>query len=132
MVRMKLGLVLLSAATAAQEQLGATVPPASDPRAHPVTFTASIYQQTGPDQNQNDRGWLRCHDPFAKPELKAVEAGGSKGVEGASCVTQPAGCCRPQNATRLNHRLEIVRPSRSQGGSRWKEKVCNAPNKTNK
>src|SRR5258708_38867062 len=115
MVRMKFGLVLLSAATAAQEQLGATVPPASDPRAHPVTFTASIYQQTGPDQNQNDRGWLRCHDPFAKPELKAVEAGGSKGVEGASCVTKRAGCCGPQIGTTLNPRPEVLGLSGSQG-----------------
>src|SRR5258708_2990551 len=108
----------------------ATAPLVSNPRAHPVTFTANIYQQTDPDKNQNDRGRLRRHDPLSKPELKAVEAGGSKGVEGASCVTKRAGCCGPQVVTRLNHRLEIVGRSGSQGESGWKEKVGNAPSKT--
>src|SRR5258708_38337758 len=105
MVRMKFGLVLLSAATAAQEQLGATVPPASNPRAHPVTFTASIYQQTGPDQNQNDRGWFRRNNPFTEPQVGTVKLRYAKSVKRPTLVTKVADDHAPKIIAREDDRL---------------------------
>src|SRR5258708_25549051 len=93
----------------------ATVPPASNPRAHPVTFTASIYQQSGSDQNQNDRGRLRCHDPLSKPEVGTVRLRYAKSVKTSSRITERANRDTPRILPGLDDRLQGVCRSGSQG-----------------
>src|SRR5258708_1212236 len=108
----------------------ATVPPASNPRAQPVPFTASTYQQTGHDQKQNDRGWLRCHDPLSKPEVGTVRLRYPKSVKTSPRVAERANRDTPRILPGLDDRLQVVRCSGSQGESGWKEKVGDAPSKT--